>query len=132
MKIMVVDDHTRMRAMFCELLKGPDNELKECAGGAEALEAYAGFQPDWVIMDSAMKGLDGLSATRAIIGDFPEARVLVVGEDGIEQLRRAARKAGACGFVTKEHLLRALRQNPGLPLGRLEGLWTTPTQTRIQ
>jgi DNA-binding NarL/FixJ family response regulator len=77
-------------------------------------------------MDSVMKELDGLSATRRIMTDFPDARVLMVSEDDIEQLRRAARAAGARGFVTKEYLLQALTQNRGAPLNQLEPLWASP------
>jgi len=124
MKIMIVDDHSGIREMLRSLLAIPGIELSECADGAEALGVYRDFRPDWVFMDSVMKDVDGLSATRSILNDFPEARVLIVSEDDIEQLRRAARAAGACGFVTKDYLLKALTHNQGAPLNELEPLWT--------
>jgi CheY-like chemotaxis protein len=124
MKIMIVDDHSGIREMLRSLLAIPGIELSECADGAEALGVYHDFRPDWVFMDNVMKDVDGLSATRSILNDFPEARVLIVSEDDIEQLRRAARAAGACGFVTKDYLLKALTHNQGAPLNELEPLWT--------
>jgi len=123
MKIMIVDDHSGIREMLRSLLASPGIELSECADGAAALEVYNDFRPDWVFMDSVMKDVDGLSATRRIMDAFPEARVLMVSEDDIEQLRRAARAAGARGFMTKDHLLQALAQHHGEPLQQLEPLW---------
>src|SRR5438045_9342169 len=123
MKIMIVDDHRGIREMLRSLLACPGIELSECADGAEALGAYHDFRPDWVFMDSVMKNVDGISATRQIISNFPEAQVLMVSEDDIEQLRRAARAAGARGFVTKDYLLHALTQHQGAPLMQLEPLW---------
>jgi two-component system, chemotaxis family, chemotaxis protein CheY len=119
---MIVDDHSGIRDILRSLLAMPGVELSECADGAQALETYRDFQPDWVFMDSVMKQLDGLSATRQIIEVFPKARVLMVSEDDIEQLRRAARTAGALGFVTKDRLLQALTEHPGTPLSQLEVL----------
>jgi two-component system response regulator DegU len=124
---MIVDDHSGVREMLRTLfLSTPGTELSECSDGKEALKAYPGFQPDWVVMDSDMHELDGLSATRQLVNRFPDARVLMVSEDDIEQLRRAARTAGACGFVTKDHLLQALREKQGTPLDQLAPLWMSP------
>ena len=110
--------------MLRSLLACPGIELSECADGAEALGAYHDFRPDWVFMDSVMKNVDGISATRLLLNSFPEAQVLMVSEDDIEQLRRAARAAGARGFVTKDFLLQILTQNRGAPLKQLEPLWS--------
>ena len=121
MKIMIVDDHSGIREMLRSLLTARGVDLAECTDGCQALAAYRDFQPDWVFMDNAMKDLDGLSATRQLTSKFPGARVLVVSEDDIEQLRRAARGAGAAGFVTKEHLLQVLSQHQEMP--QLESLW---------
>jgi two-component system, chemotaxis family, chemotaxis protein CheY len=124
MKIMIVDDHSGIRQMLRSLLANPGIELSECTDGSQALEVYDEFKPDWVFMDSVMKGLDGLSATRRLKNIFPDARVLIVSEDDVEQLRRAARAAGARGFVTKDELLAALTQHQGAPLDQLELLWS--------
>ena len=126
MKIMIVDDHTGIRAMLRSLLSNPDIQLSECTDGVQALAVYNEVRPDWVFMDSAMNELDGVSATRRIKNAFPEARILMISEDDIEQLRRAARAAGACAFVSKDHLLHELTQHRGAPLNQLEPLWNSP------
>ena len=123
MKIMIVDDHSGMREIMRILLSARGIELIECADGREALATYQESQPDWVFMDSMMKHLDGLSATRELVGRYPHARVLMVSGEDIEQLRRAARTAGASGFVSKDNLLSALTQNPALAAAQLESLW---------
>src|SRR5438876_316479 len=128
MKIMIVDDHSGIREMLRNLLASPGIELSECADGGEALAVYHDFRPDWVFMDSVMKQVDGLAATRLLRNSFPDARVLMVSEENIEQMRRAASSAGACGFVTKEYLLESLRQHQGMSCAELETLWTAPAQ----
>lgn len=126
MKIMIVDDHSGIREMLRTLLTTPGIDLAECPDGAEALSVYEEFRPDWVFMDTAMKESDGLSATRELLSRYPDARVLLVGEDDIEQIRRAARAAGAWGFVAKDQLLQSLAHNRGLPANQLESLWKSP------
>ena len=129
MKIMIVDDHSGIREMLRGLLSTRGVDLAECADGDEAVAAYREFRPDWVFMDSAMKHLDGLSATRELVSEYPNARVVIVSEEDIEQLRRAARGAGASGFVSKDNLLLALTQNPNLPSAQLESLWISSART---
>ena len=73
--------------------------LVECADGGEALAAYDRWQPDWVLMDIELGGMDGITATRQIIEAFPEARVIIVTNHNDEPLRVAAREALARGEV---------------------------------
>ncbi len=56
-------------------------------------------------MDWEMKRMDGLTATRQIIGNFPEAKIFLFTQYNDDELRAAATEAGACGFVLKENLL---------------------------
>ena len=81
------------------------DEFCECADGAEALNAYRVFMPDWVLMDWEMKQMDGLAATRGIISAFPAARILMVTQYCDKELTDAANEAGACGFFPKDDLL---------------------------
>ena len=105
MKVLIVDDNAQMRQMVKFYLNGVAEETRECADGAEALDAYTEFQPDWVLMDWEMKRVDGLTATHGIMAAFPAARVLFVTQYDEDELRRAAQAAGACGYVLKENLL---------------------------
>ncbi len=104
-KILIVDDREPARRMIKRYLGNLIGEFCECEDGADALECYRAFLPDWVLMDWEMKRMDGLAATRGIIDAFPKARVLMVTQHNDQELRRAANEAGACGFFPKDNLL---------------------------
>ena len=104
-KILIVDDREPARQMIKRYLCELTNEFCECADGADALETYRAFLPDWVLMDWEMKQMDGLAATRSIISAFPTARILMVTQYCDRELWRAAVDAGACGFFPKDNLL---------------------------
>ncbi len=105
MKILIVDDNPQMRQMVKLYLRDVADETRECADGAEACDAYAAFEPDWVLMDWEMKLMDGLAATRGIMAKFPDAHILFVTQYDDDELRRAAKDAGACGYISKDNLL---------------------------
>ena len=81
------------------------------AAGAEPAE-YGRLQPDCVLMDIEIEGVDGITATRQIIDAYPQARILIVTNYNDDNLRRAAREAGACRYIVKEHLLDILEILP--------------------
>ena len=115
MVLLVVDDNPAMRRMLGRVLGNLVDDIRECADGSEALAAYREFHPDLVLMDVEMKEVDGISATRQITAAFPEARVVIISQHGDEQMRAAAREAGAYGYVLKENLFelrRLLRASP--------------------
>lgn len=109
MPILIVEDNVPMRQMIKELLGDLTEAFTECGDGAQALEAYRQYRPDWVLMDIKMKEMDGLLATRQIKAAFPEARVVIVTGFDDAKLREAALSAGACAYVSKGNLLE-LRQ----------------------
>lgn len=109
-KILIVDDHTEMRRMTKFFLRDLPFEFEECADGADALDCYEKTRPDWVLMDWEMRRMDGLTATRKIIEKHPQAKILMVTQYDDEQLKEAATKAGARGFVLKENLMDLRRQ----------------------
>lgn len=101
-KFLIVDDHAAFRQTLRAFL--PDSTVLECADGREVLALYAAERPDWVLMDIQMPGLDGLTATRRLKETFPVARIIIVTNHAGEEIRAAAREAGADGFVHKENL----------------------------
>jgi DNA-binding NarL/FixJ family response regulator len=105
MKILIVDDDERIRQMIKTILAGDEVVICECSNGAEAYACYAEHQPDWVLMDITLPGVDGLAATRSIKANYPEARILIVTSHESHAMREAAREAGARGYVLKENLL---------------------------
>lgn len=88
-------------------LAGVAEVVGECSDGSDALACYEAHRPDWILMDWEMK-TDGLTTTRRIINAYPDARILIVTQHDDAELRDAAMKAGARGFVLKDDLL-ALR-----------------------
>jgi len=107
MKILVIEDNEQMRRMICNVVRDLA-AIEECADGAEAVGAFGRCLPDWVLMDIKMGAVNGIEATRRIKAAFPKARILIVTNYDDNDLREAARLAGACQYVLKENLL-ALR-----------------------
>ena len=98
MRIMIVDDHPGFRQVVKKLLQAAGTEFLECGDGHEAFRQYALFHPDIVLMDVAMKELDGLRATKRIVGVYPGARILMLTQYDDPELRSAAERAGAVGY----------------------------------
>lgn len=109
MKLLIVDDYAAMRRLIGRVVNDLVGDIEECSDGAEALAAYTQYRPDCVLMDIEMSRIDGLTATREILLTFPSAKVVIVTKHDDEQLREAAREAGACGYVLKENLI-AIRE----------------------
>ena len=105
MKVLIVDDSEPMRRMIKTFIADLVGEMFECDDGSEALAAYGDHQPDLVLMDLKMAGVDGLAATRQIRQVFPEARIVIVSQWDAAPLRAAARLAGAEDYVGKSDLL---------------------------
>jgi len=103
---LVVDDHAGFRRALRSHLPGDTLKLVECGSGREAIEAFERHHPDWTLMDIQMPGMDGLAATRAIRGRFPEARIVILTQHVSPEYREEARAAGACAFVPKDELSR--------------------------
>jgi CheY-like chemotaxis protein len=105
LNLLIVEDNRAMRSLIKSIISDLAGEITELGDGAEALAAYAGCRPDWVLMDIRMKGMDGISATRQIKAAFPSARIIIITDYDDPKLRATARSAGACEYVTKENLL---------------------------
>ncbi len=102
--ILIAENNPLMRKILRSLVGDLDAEIVECGDGEAAIDLYEKHRPDWVLMDISMRPVDGLSATREIIGQFPAARVVIVTEHDDAETRRYAFKAGACEFLGKSDL----------------------------
>ena len=116
LRILVVDDQQLVRTGFRMILDAePDFEVVgEAADGAEAVRAAADLQPDVVLMDVRMPGVDGIEATARITeGDGERPRVLMLTTFDLDEHVYAALRAGASGFLLKDtpadDLVRAVR-----------------------
>jgi DNA-binding NarL/FixJ family response regulator len=114
-RVFVVDDHTLfregLRAVFDSI---PDVEfVGEAATGDEAVERVLDLNPQVVLMDIQIPGLNGIEATRRILAARPDIGVIVVTMLEDDDSVYAAMRAGAHGYVLKgadqEQMLRAIR-----------------------
>lgn len=110
MKLLIVEDNLPVRQMLRWLVADLVAEISECGDGAEAVTRYGQEQPDCVLMDIRLPGLNGLTATAQITTAFPTARIFIVTSFDEAGVREAAFAAGACGFVLKENLLELRQQ----------------------
>lgn len=104
MKVLIVENSEPMRRVIRSLLNDLVEEFVECIDGSEALVVYNQHQPDLVLMDLKMNGVDGIEATRRITRAFPDARVIIVSQYDDATLLQAARSAGAECIVSKSDL----------------------------
>ena len=105
-RVLMVDDHAILREGLRALLSYYDDVevVGEAQDGAEALERVKELQPDVVLMDIAMPGMNGLEATRLIREKYPQTRVLILTQHEDPQYVVPLLQAGASGFVTKRVL----------------------------
>ncbi len=113
-RVVIVDDHAMLRAGLEQLLGGePDLEVVgKAASGEEAIALARQVRPDVVLMDLQMPGVDGVSATRAIVGE-ELADVLVLTSYSDAERIVGALDAGALGYLLKDaepdEVLRGIR-----------------------
>ncbi|GEL26264.1 DNA-binding response regulator [Pseudonocardia sulfidoxydans NBRC 16205] len=114
-RVLVVDDQAMVREGFAALLDAqPDMTVVGTAGdGRAALTEAASSSPDVVLMDIRMPEMDGLAATRALMGSTEPPKVLVLTTFDLDDYIFDALAAGASGFLLKHapatELLHAVR-----------------------
>jgi DNA-binding NarL/FixJ family response regulator len=101
-RVLVVDDQALVRHGFGVILGAePDiTVIGEAGDGAEAIDAAVALQPDVVLMDVRMPGMDGITATAAICA-HTSARVLILTTYDLDEYVYDALRAGASGFLLK-------------------------------
>jgi DNA-binding NarL/FixJ family response regulator len=102
--VLLVDDQALLRLGFRMILDAEaDIEvIGEAADGASGVSMTAALRPDVVLMDVRMPGLDGISATEAIVAAGGPARVLILTTFDLDQYVFAGLRAGASGFLLKD------------------------------
>lgn len=103
-RVLVADDHQLVRAGLQSLLDGVDDMtvVGAAADGAEAVDLVAGTRPDVVLMDLSMPGVDGVEATRRILGGHPDTAVVVLTSYADRDRILDALDAGAIGYLLKD------------------------------
>jgi DNA-binding NarL/FixJ family response regulator len=102
--VVVVDDHQMVRAGIATLLEATDDlvVVGQAGDGNEAVDAVARLTPDVVLMDLSMPVVDGVEATRRILEDSPEVKVVVLTSFSDRQRVSEALAAGAVGYLLKD------------------------------
>jgi len=114
--VLIADDHAIVRKGICALLatEAGIDVVGEAQDGREAIAQAQQLQPDVILMDLVMPGMDGLETIRRIMARQPEARILVLTSfDGDDKLFPAI-EAGALGYLLKdsgpEELVQGIQQ----------------------
>ncbi len=103
-RVCLVDDQRLIRDGLRLLLELEDGleVVGEAENGAAALDAYASLQPDVLLMDIRMPGMDGVEATRRIVERWPQARVVILTTFDDDTYIFDALRAGALGYLLKD------------------------------
>ncbi len=132
LRVLIADDHPMFRQGLRTVIDAhPSIEvIGEATSGQEAIESCEQLQPDVVLMDIRMPGINGIEATRRILQTSPHIRVLILTMFQDEASVFTAMRAGARGYVLKdadkEDILRAL-----FAVGRGEAIFSPEVATRI-
>ncbi|MCU0486269.1 MAG: response regulator transcription factor [Anaerolineales bacterium] len=122
-RVLIVDDLPSVREGLMSVLtlagsaSDPQIEIAgEARNGMHAIQQARDIQPNVILMDLEMPGLDGYAATRQIKIEQPDIRVVILSIHNDAEAQQRAQEAGADGFVTKgdriEHLLQAILGSP--------------------
>ncbi|WP_061296507.1 response regulator transcription factor [Herbidospora cretacea] len=115
-RVVIADDQPLLRHSLAAVIDAaPGMAMAGEAGtGEEAIRVCASATPDVVLMDIRMPGMDGITATRAILGEHPTMKIIVLTMFELDEYVRAALQAGAAGFLLKDahpdRLLAAVRR----------------------
>jgi len=113
-RILIADDHSLFRDGLRSLLHAEGHEVVgEAKNGNEAVALARELNPDVVLMDLQMPELDGIGATKLIVGAMPEMKVVILTASEEEAKLFEAIKSGAQGYLLK-NLERAQRGEPAL------------------
>jgi DNA-binding NarL/FixJ family response regulator len=103
LRVLIVDDDDLMRAGLRAVLSSDEtvDVVGEAGDGREAIEQTAALQPDVVLMDVRMPGMDGIAATRELAAVAPATRILILTTFSDDDYVFGALSAGASGFLLK-------------------------------
>ncbi|HEX2981498.1 MAG TPA: response regulator transcription factor [Anaerolineaceae bacterium] len=109
-RVLLADDHALVRAGIHSLLVNINGieVVAEAGSGREALSQVEIHRPDVVLMDIAMSDINGLEATRHILENYPDVRVIILSMHATEEYVWEALRSGAKGYLLKDSALTEL------------------------
>lgn len=114
-RVMVVDDHSLMILGLSTLIDSEDDldVVATASSGEEAVLVATATRPDVIVMDLLMPGQGGLAASRAILEELPDTRILVLTSTANREAVVEAVRAGVVGYLLKDtpphEVVRAVR-----------------------
>lgn len=126
MKLLIVEDNASMRRLIKSIVSDLADEILECGDGADVLAFYEEHLPEWILMDVKMPRTDGITASRGIIAQYPQAKICIVTECSDAKTRKAAVEAGTRDYVLKDNLI-----NIRNVIGRESVSSEIPSKTKI-
>jgi len=101
--VLLVDDHSLVRRGFRRMLEDESDiqVVGEASNGGEAVELARKYRPQVILMDCALQGESGITATRSIVAMLPDTAILMLSMHSEETLVRQSLEAGARGYILK-------------------------------
>jgi|SRR5690606_33669040 len=105
MKILIVEDNYSMRNFLKQILTGWGHSTLEAENGVEGVKSFIKNNPDVVLLDIQMEGMDGIEAAEIIRKQSSQTKIIIVTNYNDKPLREKAKLAGADDYFLKENLL---------------------------
>jgi DNA-binding NarL/FixJ family response regulator len=130
-RVLVVDDHDLFRTGLASLLSSqPDIDVVgQASNGRAGIRLADELQPDVVLMDQRMPGLEGPDATREILRNNPVTRVVALTVVSESAAVSAALEAGACGFLAKDSTIESVAA--AVRAASQGGAWLSPRAAEV-
>ncbi len=103
-KVLIVDDHALVRDGLCAMFSNLSEitVVGEASSGNEALNKTEAYNPDIILMDIMMPGMNGIEATQIIKEDHPDVKVIFLSMEVTEAFISEAVQVGASGYLPKD------------------------------
>lgn len=105
MKILIVDNSSRIRQLVKKIIGGNEIEIFECEDGFYSPDEYERIRPDVVLMDINMEKMNGLDASMQILKNYPKAQIIILTNYDDEAMRQKASSYGIRHYILKEDLM---------------------------
>jgi two-component system invasion response regulator UvrY len=104
--VMTVDDQDLFRAAARDVIRATPGFVLagEATSGSEAIERFAEVDPDLVLMDVRIPGLDGIETTRRLRAIRPDAVVVLISLEDVHDMAAVTERCGAAAFIRKQDL----------------------------
>ncbi|MFA6807395.1 MAG: response regulator [Eubacteriales bacterium] len=113
LKILIVDDQKGIRRLLIEVFKDYGYDIESCDNGVKALDIISEFEPDLIIMDVKMPGMNGIDVVKKLREDNNDVGIILMTAYGDKRYVDQAAKLGVDRFVIKPFDLDDLKKQVG-------------------